>query len=172
MSFTGARFPGDNRRVRQNALMGTSLSLNAVLNSSVKKAQQLFNSIDIILRCEPLPRVKGNPEEWKELFETLVRIIISYPQAGYRLFLFIGCQEIIYKNGDNSANEDQLRFLIRFHTNITTREDWKNKHAAELERCRLLIEMQNGTLQVNNIINTGCVFAVTLPGKIESDANG
>ena len=171
MSFTGASIPGGEQQVNQNAFTGTSLSLNAVLNNSVKKAQQAFPSQRIILRCEPLPRVKGNPDDWKELFDNLVRLIVSYPPPGYRLFLFIGCEEVPGKNGQQ-VSFDNSYFLVRFHTNITTREDWVTANAPVLERCRLIIERLKGTLLVNNITNTGCVFAVTLPGKIESDANG
>lgn len=136
------------------------LSLNDLFNERFRKAQTRLEQLNLIVRCESLPRITGNREEITLLIDTLLSMILQQPPVGSKLFLYVDCEEM--RNGKEAG-----RYLIKFHTNLTTNDVWKEVNREELALCERIVARHDGTFSVNNISNTGCLFSLFLPGKFQ-----
>lgn len=143
------------------------LSLNDVLQESLKKAQFQVDKAQLIVRCESLPQVKTDHDEMVKLFDGLLGMILNQPPNTSRLFLYVDCEEDTGDVIDRTVKEEFKKYIIKFHTNITTHEHWKLVNSQTVTNCRQILSRHNGNLAVNDISNTGCLFSVSLPGKIE-----
>lgn len=137
------------------------LSLNDVFKESMKKAQAALNSFQMIVRCENLPQIRGNYAEMLQLFDNLLKMILNHPPKNSKLFLYVDCEE------DNQKKNGEKHFIIKFNTNIDKQENWKVINSQALVNCKQILAAHNGSLVVNNLSSTGCLFIVSLPGKME-----
>src|SRR4051812_35230210 len=139
MSFSTS--PGSTQNAARN-IYGNLLPLDLVFQESMEKVKSGFDLIRIVVRCEPLPQIYGEKQALNELFENLIRMILSSSPPGYKLFLFVGCD--VQKDQEPKNNQQEMNtFLIRFHTNITTGEEWKSQNAAAIHRCNFIIASHN-----------------------------
>jgi light-regulated signal transduction histidine kinase (bacteriophytochrome) len=138
--------------------------LNTLLRQSLKKHEALTRQQQVILRCASLPVIPGNQTKLELLFDHLLQMILSYPPNGSRLFLNIDCQE---QDGNLSAGHNVgSMYQILFHTNICSDASWKEANRNKLTECMEILALHNGALGVNTIENTGCLFVISLPGKM------
>lgn len=156
--------PSQDSATQQKQLLNTKethpvnvLSLNDVFRESIKRVQAAARA-DLIIRCEQLPQVKGQKAELEELFTLLIGMIVDKKTAGSKQFLYIDCEDP-EKNGKD--------YLIKIHTNSSTNESWKEANRDTIHRCERILEAHHGSLTVNNIQHTGCLFLIALPGKFE-----
>lgn len=167
MPVIDSTFPERNPNTLEKKHFTGLVSLNEVLKESLKKAQAQIDNVQLIVRCETLPQIKTDVAEMVKLFDDLLGMILNYPPKATRLFLYIDCEEDNSDIIDMTLEEGHKRYLIKFHTNITTHESWKLVNSQALINCRQILSRLNGNLAVNNISNTGCLFSVSLPGKFE-----
>lgn len=167
MSFADLNTPAPKNHI-VHQLSGTRVILNTVLSDSVKRALAGFDIIRLIHRCDSLPEIEGDAALLTELFDHLVRMIFRTSVPGHRLFLFVDCCTEIIRE-EKTAGRLALH-QIRFHTNVTVDEDWKSLNAGSLDRCNFIAGLHRGKLAVHNIVQTGCLFTLSLPGKKHSDA--
>ncbi len=135
------------------------LSLNQVLRESM---QPLHDNPSMVIRCEALPSINGQYDELLRLFTMMLELITSEPPAGPKLFLYVDCDQGITEPG---LDEGYRQYIIKFYTNITTGEAWKEKNKNILSGCESIVSHHKGSFQVNNISHTGCLFAISLAGK-------
>lgn len=145
----------------ENTPYSPALDLNDVFKASMKKAQEEMKNLKVIVRCESLPQIEGSYQAMLKLFDHLLSMIVQHPPKNSRLFLYVDCEE------DTNDCNGQKHYLIKFNTNIAVAENWKLINSHILINCRQILSNHNGTLMVNNISNAGCLFIVSLPGKIE-----
>lgn len=138
------------------------LSLNEIFKESMKKACP--EGLLLAMRCELLPEIKGQRGEMETLFVTLLKMIICNPVTVSKRFLYIDCEEV---PGKDPFQKGQTQYLIKFHTNISTNEDWKETNRLSIEKCRKILSAHQGSLTVNNISHNGCLFSISLPGKFD-----
>ena len=138
-----------------------ALALNEVFKASMKKAQEEVKNLQVIVRCESLPQIEGSYQQMLMLFDHLLSIIIKHPPKNSRLFLYVDCEE------ETNDCDNEKRFFIKFNTNAAVPENWKVMNSQAFIICRQILSNHNGTLIVNNISSTGCLFIVSLPGKTE-----
>jgi hypothetical protein len=134
-------------------------SLNEVLRESMRT---LYQFPGVIVRCESLPYIKGKHQEMLQLFDLLIGMITSFSPAAPKLFLYVDCDEGAV---DTKLEPGFKKFVIKLHTNITTNDAWKERHRKVLADCERIVSEHKGDFQVNNISNTGCLFAISLAGK-------
>lgn len=146
---------------RKNIQHFSPLSLNEIFRESMKKAQAKAENLQVIVRCENLPQVYGCHNDMLQLFDNLLSMILHHSPNNSRLFLYVDCEEKY-----DSENKEK-RYMIKFNTNIDTHENWKVINSQALVNCKQILAAHNGSLVVNNISSTGCLFIVSLPGKIE-----
>jgi hypothetical protein len=142
----------------------TFISLNEIFKESLTKAQTAANHLQITLRCETLPHVAGNQAELAKLFDELLDIILKYPPSGSRLFLYLDCEE--EKKADTLLQDTFRRFVLKFHTNAGVPDNWKVVNSQALVNCKQILSDHNGNLALGHSSRTGCLFSISLPGKI------
>lgn len=152
----------DRQHIRED------VNLNQIFQSVMKKHIPEEKRTLSIVRSDKLPFVCGKEEHLTRMFDALIVMIISHPPAASKLFLYIKCEiqtkdpEII----DLRLVQDYQMYTLYFHTNITTDAQWKLIHKDKLSECAVLAERNKGCFSFYSIANTGCIFSLSLPGKI------
>lgn len=167
MTILDSTFSGRNYKTLEKKFLPGLLSLNEILQESLKKAQAQVDKSQLIVRCESLPMVKADHDEMVKLFDDLIGMILNQPPNTTRLFLYVDCEENRSDIIDMTLSKEYRRYLIKFHTNITTHEHWKLVNSQTLVNCKQILSRHNGNLVVNDVSSTGCLFSVSLPGKFE-----
>jgi len=167
MTVLNSEFPKGNYNTLEKKYLPVLLPLNEVLNESLKKAQAEVDNLQLIIRCESLPQIKADRDEMVKLFDHLLNMILNHPPQTSRLFLYVDCEEEANDIIDMTVEEGYKRYAIKFHANVTTHDNWKLVNSQALINCRQILSNHNGTLAVNEISSTGCLFSVSLPGKFE-----
>lgn len=167
MSIFDSTFSDRNYKTLEKSFLPSLLPLNEILQESLKKAQAQVDRVQLIVRCESLPMIKADHDEMIKLFDDLISMILNQPPNTTRLFLYVDCEEDRSDIIDMSLSEEYRRYVIKFHTNITTHEHWKLVNSQTLANCRQILSRHNGNLVVNDVSSTGCLFSVSLPGKFE-----
>ncbi len=167
MPIINSTFPNRNDNTLQKKQNTGLLSLNDVLKESLRKAQSQVENLQLIIRCESLPDIKADYSEMLQLFDELLNMILNYPPKTSRLFLYVDCEEETTDVIDMTLDAESKRYTIKFNTNITTHENWKLMNTQSLINCRQILSRHNGNLVVNDISSTGCLFSLSLPGKME-----
>ncbi|HEU4471760.1 MAG TPA: hypothetical protein VFR58_11785 [Flavisolibacter sp.] len=159
--------PVSNRgyEISKNNRPATAVSLNDVFRESMKRVQARPGQPDVIVRCESLPFIRTSKDEMIAVFESLITMIFNHPATASKLFLYIDCEESKESQPLSEEKGEWKYFVIRFYTNITTDKGWMDTNEAVLEKCRQVVASQQGTLVVNSIVNTGCLYTILLPGK-------
>jgi hypothetical protein len=144
----------------------TTLNLNEIFRESMNRFQSGLQAPNMIVRCEPLPAIQGNRLLIARLFENLISMIVHHRPVSSKLYLYIDCQEP--KGMSNELLEkDVKQYIVRFHTNITSTEEWKINNRQLITECEKCVLAHNGAFSVNNIQNTGCLFSISFPGKFQ-----
>jgi hypothetical protein len=102
-----------------------------------------------------------------KVFDDLLNMILNQSLPPSKQFLYVDCEEEVTDVIDMSLSEGMKRHIIKFHTNITTHDNWKLLNSKVLMNCKQILSRHSGNLVVNDISSTGCLFSVSLPGKIE-----
>jgi hypothetical protein len=113
--------------------------------------------------------VEGKEEIFLHLFSELISMILNHPPQNSKLFLYITCNEQAPDTDiiDLRLKESFKLFKIDFHTNITSDDQWINLYKANLAKCSLLVQQGCSSFSFFPICNTGCLFSISLPGKIK-----
>lgn len=166
MSILDSTFPNRNYNTLPKKFSENLLDLNTVLKESLKKAQAEVDHLQLIVRCESLPHVRADRDGMVRLFDNLLGMILTHPPQTSRLFLYVDCEEETDDVIDMNLEEGFKRYIIKFHTNVTTHDNWKLVNSQTLINCRQKLSEYNATLAANEISKTGCLFSLSLPGKI------
>ena len=151
--------PVPEKRSDLQKIPSPMFSLNDVLRESLRA---LYENPGVVVRCEPLPFISGKKDELVRLFNMLIAMITGFKPAASKLFLYVDCNE---GTANLHSGPGFRNFVIKFHTSITTSEAWKEQHKDILFDCEKIVTEHKGKFQVNNISNTGCLFAISLAGK-------
>jgi hypothetical protein len=142
----------------------TLVLLNEVLQQSLLKCDAANPKLNAIVRCESLPQIPGSPAPWAALFDFLLATITDGDPIGSRLFLYIDCKEGVTESGN--AAEGIRWYQVSFHTNITADEAWCLRNKEKIEQSHLRAATCGGSLSVQNLAQTGCLYLITISGKI------
>src|SRR4051794_38262757 len=96
----------------------TLLSLNDIFRESMRKIQQLFPRVKIIVRCESLPVIKGNQQDIFQAFEELIGLIFLQSTTTAQLYLYIDCEDEEQLSEQEIITEGFKNYKIKFRTNI------------------------------------------------------
>ena len=148
------------------SVQSPAFSLNDVFQERMRKAKDLHEHLHVVVRCEQLPHIEGNREEIGKLFDSMISMIVNSMAAGSKLFLHIDCEEVTIVPEELPGTSEKNAFQIRFYTNSAIDEAWKESHAQALLRCQLIAAGHHGSFTLNHLRQTGCLFSLTIPGKI------
>lgn len=139
------------------------VNLNETMQQSLQHYQKGRNS-NIVIRCESLPVIEGDGRNMAKAFDDIIRIIVNHPPAGSKLFLHIDCEEERIENDDPELAKKV--FTIHFHTNCQADGSWKIAHGKTIENCSTLLAQYGASFTMNNIKASGCLFSISLLGKM------
>jgi hypothetical protein len=166
MPVTDPAIPDKKHELKNPASHIQVVSLNEVFKDALNQVQGQMSNVNLVIRCESLPSIEGNPEDLQLLFRTLVNVIFdSARNANTKLFLHIDCAVEHTDLSDSTGEENLKKYLIKFHTNITSNQHWEKANERDLGRCREILSKHNGIFVVNGVGGNGCLFTMTVPGK-------
>jgi len=139
-----------------------SINLNEMLRLALKPFLVAGRNKEIIVRCADLPFINGDPVLIREVFNELVRMIMQIP-GGSKRFLHIKCEEQLPLSRQRQA---VCSFRINFHTNLITDHNWKLINHEAILTCQEKLSSCGTELNVQEIVTTGCLFSISLQGKI------
>lgn len=137
-----------------------NINLNELISAVLLPYQKRGRNHDLAVRCDSLPLTFGDPAALEHVLSELVRLILKHPVSG-RKFLHIFCEE------DKSVSNQPDRFILQFHANLIIDEQWKQLHMESILALQAILEKTNSRLIVHEIFTTGCVFSISLPGKLK-----
>lgn len=167
MPLLDSKFHERNYSTPEKKYLDGFLSLNEVLQISLKKAQVQVEKSKLIVRSETLPSINSDLDEMVKLFDGLLGMILNSAPENARLFLYIDCEEDTSDVVDMTIDRGLRRYFIKFHTNVIAHDSWKLVNSQALITCRQILSRHSGNLAVNDVSSSGCLFSVWLPGKIE-----
>lgn len=126
-------------------------SLNDIFSSCLRKVQRNFPAVSINVRCGSLPQLYARPQDLEEVFDRILQMITS-GFHDHSFFLNVSCEE-----------ENQMRV----HAAIPLPADWKLLHTDSILRCKIILSAYGGTLEINRFEDSGCLFLISLPDKIQ-----
>jgi hypothetical protein len=141
------------------------IDLNPVMQQALRRMQRSGRHLEVIVRCEHLPVMNTVRADMEAVFSSLVSIIGEKAATDCRRFLYIGCSEE-HKDISADLTNGYKRFLLQFHSNVSTDARWKEVHSDVLESCSQLLKKFQADLTVYEVKNTGCLFSISLLGKL------
>jgi hypothetical protein len=138
------------------------VNTNAVLRKAIQQLPPAVRQ-QVILRCDELAQLQIAEDVLEKAFVQLLAMIAG-EKADSKLFLHITCQR--EKVQEQQAKQGPGgRFIIQFHTNLTPPAAWLQAAEQRTSSVAELLLPYGGSLVVNQLKNSGCVFSITLPGK-------
>lgn len=141
----------------------TFVDTNALLKKAIQNLPASIRS-EIVLRCDELAPLQISEEAIEKAFSQLLQMIIDEREAESKLFLHITCASD-KKQQAETTSPCLSRFLIQFHTNLKPHSAWMQEAGNQINRIASLLTPFDGSLLVNQLKNSGCVFVISLPGK-------
>ena len=142
------------------------IHLNDILRQALQQRLQYEKkNSDIIIRCDVLPVVETD-KKIAGVFDHIVQMIVSHPPNGTRLFLYVNCEEESTGMSGFDLAKRSKRYKVNFHTNISTDEAWKKAHKKTIAGCKAVLAQYGAGFTVNDIKSTGCLFSISLLGKM------
>lgn len=136
---------------------------NSVLRKAIQKLSPEVRS-EVVLRCDELVQLQCSEENIEKVFSQLLQLITGAKPAEKKLFLHITCFKEMKKEKETIAL-GLKRYIIQFHTNVTLHSPWIQEAENRISTIASLLPPFGGSLQVNQLKNSGCVFSISLPGK-------
>lgn len=148
---------------KKNDITGSrQVYINTALQKALLQLQTEERS-KVILRCDDLPIIPGAEEDFEKIFFVLLHLIFHKKNDVPQLFLHIHCLQ--EENSSLAANEEKW-FTIQFKTNITPDVEWLETNNHRINEVAAILQKNKGTLVVSQLKSSGCIFSVSLPGKI------
>jgi hypothetical protein len=145
-----------------------AVNLTEIFQIALQKHLSVSDRNSIISRLDKLPVVNGNKEQLLLLCNNIITMINRPVQGNSKLFLYIRCEEQQDKEiMDLRADNGFKMYSICLFTNMSTDENWMLLHKEKLEECALLVQKNKGSFQYNLITDSGCLFSLTFPGKLD-----
>lgn len=122
----------------------------------------------LIARCENLPHVSGNEEDFRQLFR-LVFLLVLRQGSENKQYLHIDCCE------NEAEPEEEIpmaevshrkTYCIEFKSNYKPEISVHGAHAEILDSCHEILSKYNATLQILCVDNDGCMLRLLLQGKL------
>ena len=141
----------------------TLVDTNMILRKAIQKLSPEIRN-EVVLRCDELVRLQCAEENIDLAFTQLLQLIADAKPSDKKLFLHITCFQETRKEKETIALGLQ-RYTIQFHTNVSLHAAGAQEVEYRINSIASLLPPFGGSLQVNQLKNSGCVFSISLPGK-------
>ncbi|MDQ6609630.1 MAG: hypothetical protein M3Y85_07400 [Bacteroidota bacterium] len=138
---------------------------NLVLQKAVFNLDAgLKNSL--FLRCDELPFVQCEEGIIKKTITQVLQLIADKKDGQTKLYLHVNAIAEPEEQSTNSKQKNLTRYKLRFHTNITLTKEWLKMAEQKLTNINALLLPYDGNLSVTQLKNSGCIFTMSVPGKL------
>jgi len=144
----------------------TLVNLNEVVQYHLLSRRQQIEALQAIIRLDVLPHISTGGQELSRMMSHIFNSILDHPPAGTKLFIYIKCEKEATEVMDLSLPEGFQQHLISVFTNIVADDAWQQLQQPVLDEMQRLAQSANGTFISFNIVKTGCLYQLVLPGKL------
>lgn len=142
------------------------VNMNEVVQYHLLSRRQQVEALQAIIRLDVLPHVAGDGQGISKMFSHIFNSILNHPPAGTKLFIYIKCERENSEVMDLSLPQGFQRYLVSVFTNIIADEAWQQAQQPALADIATVVQKANGSFTSFNIVNTGCLYQIVLPGKL------
>ncbi len=143
------------------------VNLNEIVQNNLIARRHKIEDLQAIIRYDVLPLVNGDALRFSKMFTLILNSILDHPPAGTKLFIYIKCEKDKSEILDLSLPEDFQHFAVSVYTNITTDASWQQLQQQHVEDINSMVQAVNGSFSHHSIVNTGCLYQMKLPGKLQ-----
>ncbi len=143
---------------------GNTVSLNAVLKQAISQIKSTIEADRVIIRCDSLPTLEANKDEFEKLFQNIFLFILKQPPVNSKQFLYVQCGEEAATGLLPIVKEGYKTYTIQFHFNAQLDEYWQLQYKNEINECNAIAGKYNGGIHINTM-NSGCLLTLCLSGK-------
>jgi hypothetical protein len=168
-SLTGnnKEYSAGNIQPEPNGAPEKEVNLNEVVHNNLVARRQKIEDLQAIIRYDALPVIKGDALMVSKTFSMILNSILDHPPAGTKLFIYIKCEKEKSEIMDLSLGKDFQYFALSIFTNITTDAHWHQAQQQHVEDIKTAIHQLFGSFNCHAITNTGCLYHMVLPGKLQ-----
>lgn len=145
---------------------GNLINLNEVFQRSLELNHQGINKSAPVIRCDNLPYVNGDPGQMLKLFNLLLQMVLSKLPTACSSFIYIKCELEKEDVIDMTIEAGFKKYCIYIFSNTLHIKEWIENFQQELTELKNICSNINGSFKENTSSETGCLFTITLPGKI------
>jgi hypothetical protein len=144
--------------------VSTLVNANTILRKALHNLTPEVRS-NLVLRCDELPLVKITEECLENAFTELLSLIISNRSTDTKLFLHISCIQETEPGNNTGVKDGNHRYQVQFHSNTSPYTEWLPKNQQQINSIAASLVPAGGSLVVNHLKNSGCIFCIALPGN-------
>lgn len=142
------------------------VNLNEIVQDTIERMKHGPVQSRAIIRYDELPVVVGSPEKLNQLFGILFHSIVAQGAITTKPFVYIKCSRQQDDILDLSIPTNTGIFSLAVYSNIAANHIWLEQHKADIETMNVILKNLHGNLHYSTIENTGCLYLITLPGKL------
>ncbi|QKE74695.1 sensor histidine kinase [Arthrobacter citreus] len=146
------------------------IEFRAIAEKAIISLQPLAASkkINLTLTAPEIVKAKGDPEKLSQLLYILIDNGIKYTPDGGEVQLILSNKENelriqVADSGIGIKKEDHTRIFDRFYRSDKSRSRKIGSHGLGLAIAKWIVEIHNGTIQVNSEIGKGSTFTIQIP---------
>lgn len=175
LEFIGSILSLSRMESKEMKLHLRSRDINQVLRGVIRRCEHLAKkkSIEIVAELEPLFSIRFDEDLVKTVFTNLVENAIKYSPEGSKIL--ITSEELnnelvvqVADQGRGIAPEEISHVFERFYRARNSRSDTAG-NGLGLFLAKYFVELHNGRLEVESVINKGSTFTVRLPMNLDSE---
>jgi hypothetical protein len=134
------------------------IDLNCIVAEVIAAAKPRMTQIQAIVRQDELGPARGDEQDLRFMFTSLLDIILNHPPQSCKLFIYI-------RSVHNDPASDDKMVTVSIHTNTDYQPDWENRYASLLSQCGSICKKNGGGFIYHLVSNTSCLFTINLQGK-------
>ena len=155
MPVTQSRPEDDSKKTFDYSIL-PPIDTNAILSRIIQRLPSGKRNA-IILRCDDLPQISAPEANVFEAFSALIELITGRREKK-TLYLYI------FSTTVKTAFEKTERLLFHFNTNLAP-DEWLESDNQKVNNIAALLTPFGGSVTINQLKNSGCIFILSLPGK-------
>lgn len=147
------------------------INLNDTVNEAISDLSKSIQDTKAQIKVEVLPKLNGFKTELRLLFQNIISNALKYKHPERNPVINISCFEekdyfkfCISDNGIGIPNEFKTK-IFKIFQRLHGRNEYEG-YGLGLTHCRKIIELHNGKIWVNSVINEGSQFYFTIPKNL------
>jgi light-regulated signal transduction histidine kinase (bacteriophytochrome) len=144
------------------------VDFDSVIKEVLIDLRYTIESVNAIIKIDPLPEIIGYPLEIRLLFQNLIANALKFTKQEVNPEIKISAKEDIdnwtfsvQDNGIGIKDNDKEKIFVIFKR-LHDRDSYEGTGIG-LSHCEKIVRLHGGTIWVDSKINEGCTFNFTIP---------